>query len=276
MATYPYGTRGGPAVGNALPGMPRRKDGGASLPVTIYLDSGAGDFKIPAGFSQARIIAVGPGGTSNNRNGGGGGGLSAINTLKVNEGEVISYVIGLAGTASGSAGTDTTVKFRGYTLVGGAGAPGSGSTNANGGVGSGGDINYTGGKGGLGSTGSGGGGGAAGLGGNGGNGGDANGIDGISPAVSTGEGAGGGGGGGSSASNTVGGSGGSPGQSGGRGNGGGNGGFVTPSRLSWGVPPAANQSNSTVPGFPGGGGGGYGGPGYTVGANGGVRIDLYP
>lgn len=272
MATYPYGTRGGPAVGGALPGMPRRKDGGASLPTTILIDSGSGDFKIPAGYSQARVVAVGPGGTSTNRDGGGGGGLAATAIVRVNEGEVISYVVGTAGQGSGVAGSNTMVKFKGYNLVGGAGQAISGGTGP-GGVGSGGDINYVGGTGANGTAynGSGGGGGAAGLGGNGGNGGVPGGTPGM-PAVLTGEGAGGSGGQGLAGTNVTAHGGGGPGQPGG-----GSSGRILPTKYSWGTAGYIEPDRGyPQPGWPGGGAGGYGPPGYTIGANGGVRIDLYP
>lgn len=288
MATYPYGMRGGPAVGNALPGIPRRKDGTSPLPAVIYFDSGSGDFRIPGGYSQGRIVAVGPGGSSSTvsgqTGGAGGGGLAATNIVKVSEGDLITYSVGSPASPNSTVqGSSTTVTFKGYNLVANAGGQvtvtGNPYTGGIGGTASGGDVNFPGGNGGAGTAGLyGGGGGAAGLGSNGGGGGSASGATPTAPSVISGDLAGGGGGAYGSSAQAGGGGGsgakGSPGVDSSNN-------FIiapqniTPTRSSIGLSPVFTQSSGRVGTNGGQAGGGASGSGYT-GGSGCVRIELFP
>lgn len=289
MASYPYAPRLSPAAGNGLGGLPRKKEGGGvGLPAVIYFDSGSGEFKVPAGYSQIRIAAVGPGGSSSNLSGqtggGGGGGLAATNIVKVSEGDVVSYSVGVvADIASAVQGGSTTVKFKAYSLVAGAGGQvtvtGNPYTGGLGGTASGGDVNFAGGQGGSGaSSGYGGGGGAAGLGSNGGGGANFNALTPIAPSITSGDQAGGGGGGyGNSAA------GGGGGGSGARGSYGADSSSnllppaqnITSTRSVIGLPPVNTQSSGRVGPNGGQGGGGASGAGYS-GGTGCVRIELFP
>lgn len=266
MPTYTYGMKGAPRVGNGLGGLPKKAASSSSLSTVLFFDSGSGDFKIPSGFSKVRITAVGPGGNGSGTGGGGGGGLSATNILSIQGGELVSYIVG-------TPGLDSKVSFKGYNLVGGAGGFANASVAGAPGVGSGGDINFSGGSGGSGNTFRAGGGGAAGLGSNGGDGGNGN-AAGSAPAIDNGPLAGGGGGGGanSTAAGTFAGSGGGSGGNGGMGFPGLAGGQVFPSRMNIGYSAYYSSTSGPVSGFPGGGGGATNVPG----ANGCVRIELWP
>lgn len=237
----------------------------------IYAQSGSqsfitsGDFTVPADVTSITIEVVGGGGGGGiNGTGGGGGGGYSIGTYSVSPLAVIPVTIG-AGGESGTAGGTTTVGAFNHATGGG---PGISVPNpevgggGDGGIGSGGTLNYTGGAGGGGyyTYFGGGGGGAAGSLGNGSNGGDTIPWTGIcqTPGGSGGDGGGipgGSGGKGAgftdancnitdpAASGTPYGGGGG----GGNGNGGGPGvGYSGYALISWGSDPCSIPSNLTA------------------------------
>lgn len=156
---------GAPEFGNPL-GNPLSRPSSAGAVASInpqtyyfkgsYTDAVSGVFEIPAGFSFARVTAIGGGGGgsgSNSNFGGGGGGLARTSVQRVNTGEKISYSI-TAGSQRGTAGGNASATFKNYSLVAtGGAAAADGTTPKPGGVGSGGDVNN---NGGLGRTGGGG------------------------------------------------------------------------------------------------------------------------
>lgn len=123
-----------------------------STPLYVVLSSGT-SYTVPAGYTQAKVWAVGAGGggggaTSNDGTAGGGGGAGGVayKTWTVTTGSVISYSIGTAGaggysTANGTNGGNTTVTYNAVTITGGGGGLGryNSATAATGGTFSGGD-----------------------------------------------------------------------------------------------------------------------------------------
>lgn len=154
--TYPYGTKGAPAVGGGLPGLPRRSQEKSEfhIPVVIDLDEGEGEYIIPAGRTGFRVTAVGAGGAgyaaaSGEKSGGGGGGVAVSPALPTNGRQVvISYRIGMGGAVSDIQdernGGETFAKFFGIELRAGGGIGGPIGT---GGSATGGERNYRGGDG---------------------------------------------------------------------------------------------------------------------------------
>lgn len=142
MPTYPYGTRVGPAVGGSLPGLPRKKEAGFTMPLIVVIDSGSGEFKIPSGYSKVRITAVGAGGTSVQNNWGGSGAGLAITDFMPASGS-ITYSVATVGDQNA-----TTCSYQGVSLLANNGKTGT-STGAPGGTATGGLRNFTGGSGGV-------------------------------------------------------------------------------------------------------------------------------
>ncbi len=105
------------------------------IPEILDLQTGSGNFIVPAGVTRLRVTMVGGGGGSNGSTGGGGGGV-IIHNLTVTPAQSIAFGVG-AGGAANVAGGDTTFG----ALTAGGGGPGSSS---GGGSAAGGDINLPG------------------------------------------------------------------------------------------------------------------------------------
>lgn len=170
--TYAYNTRGLPAVGNGLPGLPVRN--GADIKqddVLLFTVSPAAKtqsitrkIEVPAGYRYMRIFAVGAGGnggngsaTSNTNSkgsgGGGGGGGIAISEFIPIDGspvEVNCTVTSSSSTAS-ALGRTISANSGGNGTSGSYSTPSAGAGGA-GGTASGGLYNYTGGVGKAGAT----------------------------------------------------------------------------------------------------------------------------
>jgi hypothetical protein len=144
---YPYGPRGAPSVGNALPGLPRRDivtigADPAAFPaafMTVRIDQ---NIRIPAWATYARVSATGKGGvgfrTGNRPPGGGGGGFSGTLVERAPPGAVISVRFDdLA----------VIVDALGYRLSAGTGSNGTSTAGGIGGIGQGGAVNFNGGNG---------------------------------------------------------------------------------------------------------------------------------
>jgi len=169
---YQYGMQNAPAGGNGLGGLPKKQTTPARSNFTRIVTAGRGTIVPPANAKYMRVAVIGGGGGNGTgfRGAGGGGGCAASIIVPAS---AINYSIGEGG-AVGSAGTDTTANWSGFSLVGQGGKTTTTTTGGLGGGASGGSYNYTGGRGGTYSatTSSCGGGGAAGPMGNGANGGD--------------------------------------------------------------------------------------------------------
>lgn len=156
--SYTYGTKGAPAVGGGVPGLPQRIQATQSTYTRIV--SGSGVLIPPQNAVYMRVAVIGGGGggrgtsTSGNKYAGGGGGCAAS---KIVAASPVAYSIGAGGdgrlgtSGNGTNGGDTTASFAGYKLVGGGGTGGT-TTSGAGGVGSGGDYNFNGGDGRLGAS----------------------------------------------------------------------------------------------------------------------------
>lgn len=186
--SYAYGTRGAPAVGGGLPGLPQRgaSDASAGIPAGEYLyEAGAGDvITIPDGVTEISAVIIGPGGITASRSNHAGA-LRWASGIPVNPGDKLRFVVALARssiylnevelfyTALQSGTPIGTYNLPGFIVLGGDGGSRSSTTR-------------------------GGGGGAAGYFGNGGNGGDSGGSGtnkpGTAAAANSGGGSGGSGG----------------------------------------------------------------------------------
>jgi len=130
--------------------------GGIKVEYSEYsrIISGSGTLQVPAGAKAMRVAVIGGGGAGKansqtiNRGGGGGGGCAATKIIKA---EPVSYTIGLAGTQDPRTnGEDTVANFSSYSLIGGGGItsdPTGVENGGDGGLGSGGDYNFSGGNG---------------------------------------------------------------------------------------------------------------------------------
>lgn len=168
--TYTYGMKGAPAVGNGLPGLPRK--GGAqgqrymsiSDPTSVpaqeiiyeYIPKGSysGKIVIPNGFQFTRVTVVGRGGDSSSAftaydqkksNGGGGGGCAGTNFYALNKkGAIVTF----ESPATYNGITGVLVRFMHYVMIAGNGENGSQSGGGGSGGGAyGGDVNHKGGSG---------------------------------------------------------------------------------------------------------------------------------
>lgn len=106
----------------------------------LIFTTGSYSWTIPTGTSQAKVIVIGPGGTSAAATGGGAGGGYAEKTFTGLSGNSVTVMV----TAGGS-GSATSVLLAGVTVSAAAGGNGT-STGATGGCGSGGTINTCGGN----------------------------------------------------------------------------------------------------------------------------------
>lgn len=114
---------------------------------TVY--SGSGVITPPVGAKAMRVAAIGAGGRiasgSFSYPGGGGGGCAAS---KIVPASPITYSVGAGGNATIFEGGNTTAQFTGYNLVGGGGKSVAVNNGVSpGGVGTGGDYNFSGGAG---------------------------------------------------------------------------------------------------------------------------------
>lgn len=184
--TYTYGTKGAPAVGGGLPGLPRKAASSDMVIRASYsrivIDSFSGEGEVhwdgqtgilipPDGARFMRVAAIGGGGgeaartnSTNNTNkgscGGGGGACAATIIVPVS---IIEFSIGRggergsgaygSGTVNAGHGGDTLAEFGKYSLVGGGGRGGSIESTgvattpvSGGGTASGGDFNFPGGQ----------------------------------------------------------------------------------------------------------------------------------
>lgn len=99
--SYAYGTRGTPAVGGGLPGLPRRGESGG-IPAGEYLyEAGAPDtLTIPAGVYQVSAVIIGPGQPGPSLGGlfrgGNGGGLRWASEIPVNPGDTLKFALAVS------------------------------------------------------------------------------------------------------------------------------------------------------------------------------------
>lgn len=173
--TYAYGTKGAPAIGGGVPGLPRATTAvgadPAGPPLQAIVIRESGTYVTPSWAAYARVTAIGRGGRGrggtsglpvgvSGAHGGGGAGLAASDIEAAPPGTVIG--IDLAANAA-------LVSFLGYQLSAGNGGDATLTAGGVGGIGTGGAINFNGGAGATqnSSNDGGGGGGAAGRGGNG-------------------------------------------------------------------------------------------------------------
>ena len=141
----------------ALRRQANASSGGSSIPdgEAIFASAGTNQpWVCPAGVTAARVVVIGAGGGAGGNGGGGGGGAAMKYYTNLVPGTTYGCTVGDGGdrnqTGNGMAGTESN--FFGPTTLtatggeGGAASSASGNT-ANGGQGTGGDINGTGGKG---------------------------------------------------------------------------------------------------------------------------------
>lgn len=146
---YPYGTNSGPTGRLAAPGLPRRVNGGAvadplGFPAKFILARTDQAIRIPDWVQYVRMGATGKGGDSVNRSatpyygGAGGAGFAGTAVVRAVPGALIYVRLDPTGMI---------VEGLGYRLIGGRGADGTTSSGGTGGLGSGGDVNFSGGNG---------------------------------------------------------------------------------------------------------------------------------
>jgi hypothetical protein len=114
------------------------------IATTSYKTSGSGTFTIPAGITTVKITAIGGGGggARSNSGAGGGGGTTIRTYTGLTPGNTISYSVGAGDNNSTvTSGTQTIISMTAACGI----RPGDNDTNgANGGDGSGGEINISG------------------------------------------------------------------------------------------------------------------------------------
>lgn len=169
---YSYGTQNGPALGLSAPGLPRKAIAVAvgdtlGFPAKFMIVRASQAIRVPDWATYARLGATGKAGNTMNTNrtqyyGSCGGGFAGTNIIKATPGTLINVRFDPAGTI---------IDGLGYLLVGGNAGDATTASAGAPGVGTGGDLNFTGGLGaappGAGNPAAGGA--AAGRGGNGGN-----------------------------------------------------------------------------------------------------------
>lgn len=168
---YQYGMQTSPSGGNGLGGLPKKQTTPKEVSFTRIVTAGSGTIVPPANAKYMRVAVIGPGGSGRDFCAGGGGGCAAS---KIVPAAPISYTVGAAvlfSVGTNGLGTPSVAVFPGYRLEATSGQSATtGGVLGPGGVGSGGDYNFSGG---IGSSnesvagGGGGGGGAAGPNGNG-------------------------------------------------------------------------------------------------------------
>jgi hypothetical protein len=147
--SYAYGTRGAPAVGGGLPGLPQRGDSGGKLQRSAYtriVTPGSGVIEPPEGAKFMRAAVVGGGTIGNSFGDGGGAGCAATKIIPATS---IQYTLTAAATSANPTGGTNTLVIPGYPTLIASGAPVPTSGSAPGGTASGGDYNYPGGAGGT-------------------------------------------------------------------------------------------------------------------------------
>lgn len=147
--SYTYGTKGAPAVGGGLPGLPQRSDSGGKLQRSTYtriVTPGSGVIDPPEGAKFMRAAVVGGGAVGTNFGAGGGGGCAATKIIPATS---IQYTLNVAATSAAPTGGTNTLVIPGYPTLVANGAPAPTSGSAPGGTATGGDYNYSGGAGGL-------------------------------------------------------------------------------------------------------------------------------
>lgn len=142
--SYAYGTRGAPAVGGGLPGLPRRM--ASRAPVGEYLfETGQPDvLVIPAGVTEISAVIIGPGGNVASRSNHAGA-LRWASGIPVNPGDKLRFVVAPARssiylnevelfyTAAQSGSPTGVYNLPGFIVFGGDGGSRSSTTRGGGG-----------------------------------------------------------------------------------------------------------------------------------------------